>query len=508
MIYDLSGIELNQAYGINGNALPKAYDIDQNEVFPESDYMTDQLYKGGYVEIQPDSWDGVTPVTGDYVSTSDSTAWGFPQSLSSESFASIKNEIMSANGYGIMYIRMPMGFAYRGYRNIDATTGLAKNIGERWSGQNALLKQWFSDISDAGGGLAPEYWCLAPYWVTGGAYYNPNGLNTLRAGGDYPQTQTLKSIKGSDASQYEAQIDAISDAIIDDLEYLHINVAPVRMFNLHSEPWQQKSQKFGSCYIPQDVYVDLMGSITEKIHNSPVLSTYNSKPNEVLIYDQDGYCGDANYLWGHAIDHHFTTAISGENGGNGAEWYKTATLKENSFLNEYEYWGDARTDEFRCANSMLRMINELVYGRAQVVQPIIHICKPKGQTDANTNTRGYCIYAVNMANGSYEPNTWAYNAWKMINDNLPIGSLRVTNYSVNIANVGLLSTVKNKVLRLFLANNSDIEKVVDINFGMTKTFSRKLYNLTNLGTTQSDLSGSSISIVIPAYSGIVLTEIN
>jgi hypothetical protein len=66
------------------------------------------------------------------------------------------------NGYGIYYIRLPLGFAYRGFRNIDATTGLAKNIGERYQGQNAALKRLMVNIVEAGGGLAPEYWCPAP----------------------------------------------------------------------------------------------------------------------------------------------------------------------------------------------------------------------------------------------------------------------------------------------------------------------------------------------------------
>ncbi|MFV5088365.1 hypothetical protein ACJ42C_014660 [Klebsiella pneumoniae] len=74
------------------------------------------------------------------------------------------------NGYGIYYIRLPLGFAYRGFRNIDAATGLAKNIGERYSGQNAALKRLMANIVEAGGGLAPEYWCPAPYWMTNGKY--------------------------------------------------------------------------------------------------------------------------------------------------------------------------------------------------------------------------------------------------------------------------------------------------------------------------------------------------
>ena len=45
---------------------------------------------------------------------------------------------------------------------------------------------------------------------------------------------------------------------------------------------------------------------------------------------------------------------------------------------------------------MLRMINEFVYGGAKIIHPVIHLCKPLGQTASSTNTKGYCLYAVNL----------------------------------------------------------------------------------------------------------------
>ena len=503
MIYDINGNVLSDVYDVGGTSLEKAYDIDGTEVFSKAHvYNTDQVFKGGFIEIQPDSWDGSTPVTGDIVQTSDPTVWGFPWSLSFDSFNAIQNEILNGDGKGIMYIRFPLGFAYRGYRNIDSTTGLAKNIGERWTGQNASLKSFFSKIASAGGGLSPEYWCLAPYWTTGGAYYNADVKNEVWAGGSYPRTTSLESIRTTDTTQYNAQIEALSDAILNDLEYIHTNVCPVRLFGLANEPWQN-GQKYGTCKISQSIYVALMGKLVTKIEASTTLSTYDGEPNTVLFYDNDGYCGNASYLWGHAIAHGYTRTISGENGGNGAVWYKTATLKKNAFLNEYEYWTSARTDEFRCANDMLHMINGLVYGRSEVIHPIIHICKPTGQTSSDTNTRGYCIYAVTMSDGSYAPNTWAYNAWKMINDNLPVGAERVTDFTGD----GFMCWVHEGKLLLFMANNTDAEKTITVTFNEQMTFSGSLYNLTNVGTAQANVSGTSITFTVNAYSGLVYKEV-
>ncbi|HHT1171202.1 TPA: hypothetical protein ACTYB9_005978, partial [Klebsiella michiganensis] len=166
-----------------------------------------QTYRGGYIEIQPDSFIGGTEPATD----STTALWGFPQSLTLSEQSRLRSMMFPGNGYGIYYIRLPLGFAYRGFRNIDATTGLAKNIGERYSGQNAALKRLLVNIVEAGGGLAPEYWCPAPYWMTNGKYAGtPTSYNQPWAGGTYPRSTTLDSIKGSDPTQYAAQIEALS----------------------------------------------------------------------------------------------------------------------------------------------------------------------------------------------------------------------------------------------------------------------------------------------------------
>lgn len=500
-IYNISGNEIASLYDLLGKESPKAYDITGKEIIGRK-------YLGGYIEIQPDSWDGYTPVTGDMVGNEDDTAWGFPMSLSEESFDAIQNDILSGNGYGIMYIRFPLGFAYRGYRNIDLETGLAKNIGERWNGQNDSLKNWFSKIAEAGGGLAPEYWCLPPYWTTGGAYYNPNTPNEVWAGGNYSRATSLESIRISDSTQYDKQIELLADAILDDLEYIHTNVCPVRLFGLANEPWQN-GQKYGTCKISKEIYVDLMESLISKIDNSNILSKYNEKDNRILIYDNDGYCNDADYLWGHAISHTNTRTISGENGGVGADWYKTANLKNNSFLNEYEYWNmnTGLSNEFRCSNDMLHMINSIIYGKSQVIHPIIHICKPTGQMSSDTNTEGYCMFAVNMEDGSYTPNTWVYNSWKMFNDNLPIGSVYVSGGDGENDGVGYIIMTHEDKLYLLAANNTEVEKKLSIKFSRDVSMIGRLYSFHDLGINISEIDGEELVINIPPYSGMAYKEI-
>ena len=510
-VYDKIGTNQFAIYGTDGRDLNYAYNLDGNKVYKKG-YSTAQTYLGGYIEIQPDSWDGSTPVNDTIVQPSDPTAWGFPMSLSNASMSAIKSDILKGDGTGIMYIRFPLGFAYRGARNIDPETELSKNFGERWDGQNSSLADWFSDIVKAGGGLAPEYWCIPPYWLTSGSLSGSN--NQLRAGGSYPQSTTLSSIRQSDKTQYDAQIDDFTDAVIDDLEYLNKNIAPVVMFGLSNEP-TYGSQKYGACKWEAQTYNDVLEILYPKL-----LSVFPNIKLHVASSDESSpFTGIAstfiskhsNWLWGYS--HHSMRLASGEVGDGADSYYKSSEYsnmkgtKENVFINEYEYFStSSRTNEFRCANNMIHLIDEMVYGGAEVLHPIIHICKPMGQFVSSTNTSGYCLYAVDMSDGSYTVNDWAYNSWKMFNDNLLIGSKLITDFSVDLINVGFMATIKDDKLRLFMANCSSDPIETTIGFDVSKTFSGKLYNLANVGTVQSDVSGSSIMFTIPAYSGLVYIE--
>lgn len=525
MIYDINGNELNTVYDIHGNILSQAYDINGNElievisgdVIYDSAHSDKHLYAGGYIEIQPDSWDGSTVCTGDIVQPSDPTAWGFPMSLSSASKATIKNEILSGNGFGISFIRFPMGFAYRGYRNIDSETGLAKNIGQRWDGQNTALSAWFSNISQAGGGLSVEYWCLAPYWITGGAYYNPDVNNEVWAGGSYPRTTTLASIKSSDPTQYASQIDALTDAIVDDLEYVHQNIAPVRMYTLATEPTQHGKLKYGHTHWTSDVYNDVLLALYYKVLDSTILSTYNDKPNAVLMH----MCADAtgfsignqtfnnypNLPWGYSHDvMHIASGASGA----GAEAVKSLTFPtgsrsewENVFLCEYEYFGNAKSNEFRCANNIVRMIVELAYRKAKVIMPVIHICKPTGQTSSDTNTAGYCMYAVDMSDGSYTVNPWVYNSWKMFNDNLPVGAELYQGGDGGISYAGYAIFKKDGKSYILMGNYASVSASFTFTFDKSYSFTGKKYDINNVGTILTNKSGASVTFDLSAYSGCI-----
>ena len=527
-VYDEYGNPLNVVYDEYGGPLEQCYDEEGNPLLDTQGiayvaaHSTKHLYAGGLLEIQPDSWDGVTVCTGDIVQPTDPTAWGFPMSLSSASKAAIKSDIYRGDGFGISFIRFPMGFAYRGYRNIDATTGLAKNIGQRWEGQNTELAAWFSNISQAGGGLDVEYWCLAPYWLTGGAYYNESVENQVCAGGSYSRTTTLSSIKSSDPTQYAKQIDDLTDAIVNDLEYVHQNVAPVRMYTLSNEPSESGKLKYGHVRWTADVYNDVWSALHPKVLASSILATYDGKPNKVLMHlcannrgfeiGGDTILNHNSWVWGYSHDTG-VLAISGD-GGLGADELKDPSypnvygMRTNKFICEYEYFHpDAVTDQYKCANNIVRMIFELVYGKAKIIMPVIHVCKPTGQSATSTNTIGYCLFAVDMTDGSYTITDWSYNSWKMFNDNLPIGAEFVRGGDGGLTNAGYVEFEKGGKKYILLGNYSASAQSITLTFDTSHTFSGKLYNLTNVGTAQSNKSGTSITFSIPAYSGLMYAEV-
>lgn len=509
-IYNLKGQNLMSIKHLDSYRLSAAFKMNAKVSFIAPTEIGQQ-YLGGYIEIQPDSWDGVTPVSGAQVPASDSTAWGFPMSLSTASKNIIKSDMLNGTT-GIKYIRFPLGFAYRGYRNIDPDTNLAKNIGERWPGQNSELQAWFSDIVAAGGGLAPQYWCPAPYWLTSGNYVGSR--NQLTAGGSYSRETTLASIRESDPLQYDQQVDDFTNAVIDDLQYLQTNIAPIVMFGLANEP-ANDSLIYGSCSWDGNVYKDVLYALCQKFQTSfPNIKVHAASSDETNPFS--GIAGPfiedyGNLLWG--FSHHSMRLASGEEGTGALDYYQSDRFKNmvgnknNVFLNEYEYFSTvSKPDEFRCANNMIHLIEEMVQGGAQVLHPIIHICKPTGQSASSTNTTGYCLYQVDMSDGSVTTNTWAYNSWKMFSDNLPIGSQLLKNFYIRQKNIAVMGVIYNQKYRFFIANIGTKSNDVNIYLQQSKNFSAQLYNLQDLGGALADVTGTHLKVTVPSFSGICLIE--
>lgn len=491
---------------------------------------TDQTFIGGYVELQPDSFNGGTAIP-----STDSTTdrWGFPYTLTTSERARLKSLLFPGGGKGLQFLRFPLGFAYRGLRNIDGTSGLARNVGERYPGINAAIADLVSNVVAEGGGLAPEYWGVAPHWTTQSKFGGSAGnVNRLWAGGANARSVTLDSIRGSQPAQYAAQIAAFTDAVLNDFEYLHTNIAPVRMWGLQNEP-QYGQFEYGSCNYTDQLYSDVLTVLVPKIEASAVLATYGGQPNvpKLHIASDDTFNIGQTYIaanpgkiWSYS--HHNIAAI-----GDDADWVKTnvPTLrgsKPNLFINETEYFTPAdNTDQWRCANSMVRDCHNFVYGKALVSMPIIHVAKQIGAAGSNSNTLGYALVEVNLdstfgtAAGAptnpvpaldyqtFRPVKANYNAHAFVGENLPVGAVRIGGTITNLPpGVGFAAFIAGGKYYLFLANRNEFTFRLNVTLPSAKTLNGKQYNIAGIGRPIGSVTGTNVTIVANNYSGSVWIE--
>lgn len=487
---------------------------------------TAQTYGGGYIELQPDSFNGGTSVPA-IDGTTD--IWGFPYSLSTSERARLKAMAVPGGNKGIKYIRFPLGFGYRGGRVIDGTSGLIKQIGERFAGQNAAVSDMISNIVAEGGGLAPEYWGIAPHWTTFMKYGGTNANNNAPwAGGSYARTVTLDSIRVSDPTQYATQIGLLTDAMLNDFEYLHQNVGPVRMYGLQNEP-QFGKYEYGSCLYTDQLYTDILSVLHPKILASSILSTYGGQPNNIRLHlasDFDFTIG-ASFIAAHAASiwsytYHRITEIA-----NDADWIKGSafsTLKGSKtqvWTNENEYFTPAdKSNAWKCANNMLRDVNNQVYGNSELTMPIIHLMKQIGASGATSNTSGYGLMEVNLqvpygiapgAAGNpapsldyqtFRPIPHNYNSHLLYGENLPIGAVRVGGVpTISMQGVGLALYTYGGKLYLFVVNRNAFYTAISVVLGDSKTLSGKRYNINEAGTPTGVLTGSTLTFNVPPLSG-------
>lgn len=491
---------------------------------------TDQSYLGGYIEIQPDSFNG-----GQTIPATDGTTdiWGFPYSLTGSEQTRLRSLVMPGGGKGIQFLRLPLGFAYRGYRNIDGTSGLAKNIGERFSGQNSALSSLIANVTASGGGLAPEYWCPPPHWMINSSYSGSSGsLNQLWAGGSYARSVTLDSIRGTDATQYAAQIAAFTDAIVNDLEYVHQNVGPVRIYGLQNEPSVGNAPYGSNRYTSDQLYGDVLNVLVPKVNASSVLATWGGVANtpKLHVYSDDiglnygsaWQAANAASIWSYTY-HNIADLYTD------ADWIKTAIpsgrgTRSSLWANEVEYFTVPSDPNWQCANNMLRNLNGLVYGSAPCVMPIIHMVKQLGQQSATSNTDGYGLMKMRLpapygqdpstpgdpdptiGYGQFAPVTANYNSYLLVADNVPVGAVRFGGAPSLPYGVGFAAFTSGGKTILLMANRNASSVTLNIPLTASKTMNGKAYSMTQAGASAGTQTGSTLQVTLAAYSGQAWVE--
>ena len=327
---------------------------------------------------------------------------------------------------GAHSLRLALGIYYRGSRSTNGTSGLSDGIGPRLPQQRQHLYEFLRDAGMAG--IAPEYWSPAPHWKTSSDF----GNGTLWAGAAYSRATTLDSIRVSDATQYAAQITALTNAIVADLEDLHSHdTYPMRVlaFGLQNEPIGGAAA-YGSCFYTPTLYLDVLKSLIPKIRNSTKLSSWGGAPNTVAIHANswDGPGGslaaaivaDATVLsTGKTISQelaYWTHHRIGEQNANadvtltgngtssdasGQPYYDYRLSSKNPqgipvVNNEYEFFSSlGRPQQF--ANLVQTWLNHANWMRAPLIT-LIHAAKPS--TDTVTERYALASWRVPGDNGT------------------------------------------------------------------------------------------------------------
>ncbi|MFC8094543.1 glycoside hydrolase family 30 beta sandwich domain-containing protein [Streptomyces sp. NPDC057301] len=274
---------------------------------------------------------------------------------------------------GFRYCRLALGLYFRG---LDASK---KHFIDRYPGQSAQLAEM---IQQAGiEGIDAEYWSPAPGWKS-----DPDG-----AGG--PVQPGL--IGGRLAA--DVDYDALSDAMVADLDYLSARGIPVKMWGLQNEP-QQSGINYPHCYYDPAVYLAAFKAAAPKIRQhypdalihaeshhgwgGPIGKALLADPTTLPYIDAWTYhcLGDDNNAGTPGGGPEDSDYILANNFTSGA-------LGKPVFCNEYEYLHGAPTP-YRTVNTAQVIMNWMTQHNAPTWF-WLHALKPIGNSEASGYSLGY-----------------------------------------------------------------------------------------------------------------------
>ncbi|MFB7620491.1 hypothetical protein [Kitasatospora sp. NPDC056181] len=331
----------------------RAAGLDSGSYTIRYDNGARQTIKGLGFEIQSDSINSGNAGMPDLVS-------GVPFDLTpSERTRFYQQMLKIRSDRGFRYCRLALGLYHRG------VTADGRRLVDRYEGQTALLAEM---ISQAGiEGVAAEYWSPAPAWKAN------NNLVGKSADG--------KTAYGL-ASYAPADLDALGEAMVADLDYLAARGVPISMWGLQNEP--DSPAFYSSCFYEPAQYLAAFKAVAPKIR-----AKY---PNVMIHADsRDGWKGtrgqaliaDAQAL--RHVDawtfHRIGTNADGQITGD----YTSGALGRPVFNNEFEYLHP--TSPFnRTLNTAHSIMNWMTFQNAPTWF-WLHALKPT----TNSESKGYSL---------------------------------------------------------------------------------------------------------------------
>ncbi|WP_432093397.1 hypothetical protein [Streptomyces sp. bgisy100] len=252
---------------------------------------------------------------------------------------------------GFRYCRLALGLYYRG------TDPTGKHLRDRYSGQAALLADM---IRKAGiEGVSAEYWSPAPGWKSNRSY-----------------------IGGKLASFAPAELDALGDAMVGDLDLLAAQGVPISMWGLQNEPIYRTA--YSSCVYSGEEYLKTFKAVAPKVR---------AKYPHVMIHANsvDGWSGaagkairrDADALsnvdaWTyHRVGANSDDQIAGD--------FTSGAEGKLVFNNEFEYLKGGTSDR-RTINTAQSIMNWMTFQNASTWF-WLHALKPT----TNAESPGYSL---------------------------------------------------------------------------------------------------------------------
>ncbi|MFF8019317.1 hypothetical protein [Streptomyces sp. NPDC007929] len=289
---------------------------------------------------------------------------------------------------GFRYCRLALGLYYRGLR--DNNTRLKG----RYDGQTALLADM---ISQAGiEGVAAEYWSPAPAWKSNNAYI----------GG------TLKSFATAD-------LEALGDAMVDDLDYLSSFGVPISAWGLQNEP-EMGHVAYSCCKYSPAEYAKAFRTIAKKI-------ALAYPDVEIHADSWDGWSG----AFGTALRNDpeamkYVKAwtyhrIGSDSNDSMHQDYHSGALGLPVYSNEFEY--QVPTSNWKCINTAQSIMNWMTFQNSPTWY-WLHALKPIGNSEASGYSLGYWRPPGYTEPGNFPDLAEGHWTWNPQNWNAVAGFLR------------------------------------------------------------------------------------
>ncbi len=376
---------------------------------------------------------------------------------------------------GFRYCRLAMGLYLRG------TNAAGTHIIGRWPTQMSEIQ---ATIAQPGmEGVEMEYWSPAPAWKS-----------------------TTNYIAGTIASTNAAFLNAFGDALVDDIAYLQSNGVPISMWGLQNEP-HVSNTTYSTCRYSAADYHAAFGAVAPKVRTALP---------EVLIHADSNNGADGS--WGQALradpaSLSYVDAWSYHRIGADSNEQITRDFNVNAvgrpvFNNEFEYLSGAM-NEWRMVNTAQSIMNWFNFQDAPTWF-WLHALKPIGNSEAAGYALGFwrppgytntSIFPT-LAEGHWTWNPYNWNPISGFVRHLPWDSRRVQVDETTVMNDHRILAWKTPDNRLAVAisNRTPTNYTYHVNFGRNATYSGSRFDFTHDHLLLGTFTGSSNSMVLPAYS--------